>query len=334
MGRFGYTPNYGRTIARLAPDFDVAVVHGLWNHATVGGHAQLTAAGLPWLVFPHGMMDPYFRREKPLKHWVKQVFWTLWQGRVLSRAKAVLFTCEEERLLARDVFWGHRRYSEKVVAFCASDMGNGSEGREAFASLLPKVAGRDYLLYLGRIHPKKACDHLIEGFAQVSKRHPDIDLVIAGPDQVGWQPELQRLAARLGVSDRLHWPGMLTGSTRAAAFTGARAFVLPSHQENFGLVVAEALSAGTPVLISDKVNIWREVSATGAGLVAPDTVTGTANLLGDFLSLSAERFAAMRSAARRCYDTHFSVPRAAAELEGILAAALKPTGSLERGAKN
>lgn len=318
-GSFGYTPNYGRTIARIAPGFDGAVIHGLWNHATMGGIGALQAAGLPWVIFSHGMLDPYFRKEKPVKHWIKQAFWTFWQGRALSGAHSVLFTCEEEQRLARRAFWGHQGYNGKIVAFCAAQMdGADAAGRDAFLAQTPGLEGRDYLLYLSRIHPKKACDQLIEAFAAVAGREPGLDLVMAGPDQLGWIPELQALAGRLGVSKRVHWPGMLKGAAKGAAFAGARAFVLPSHQENFGLVVAEALSVGTPVLVSDKVNIWREVVAAGAGMVAPDTVAGTAAMLAEFLALPAEAHSAMKAAARPCYATHFSVPRAAEDLLAVL----------------
>ena len=92
---------------------------------------------------------------------------------------------------------------------------------------------------------------------------------MAGPDQVGWQADLMELAKRCGVENRVHWLGMLTGSLKWGAYRCADALILPSHQENFGIVVAEAMACGTPVLISDKVNIWREVLGAGAGLVAP-----------------------------------------------------------------
>ncbi|MGR3804071.1 glycosyltransferase [Marinibacterium profundimaris] len=325
-GKGGYTPRFNGEVARLAPDFDAAVVHGLWNHATVGGTRAMEAAGLPWVIFSHGMLDPYFRKIKPAKHLVKQGFWTLFQGRALSRAHAVLFTCEEERLLAQNAFAGHQDYNARVVAFCASQMGTGADaGQDDFLRQLPALSGRDYFLYLSRIHPKKACDQLIEAFAAVAQMDPGLDLVMAGPDQLGWVPELKALAEQLGVADRVHWPGMVKGAAREAAYSGARAFVLPSHQENFGLVVAEALSVGKPVLISTEVNIWREVVAAGAGLAVPDTTADTTRMLSDFLSRGEDEIAAMSRAARTCYENHFSVPQAAADLEAILLEAANVT---------
>lgn len=324
-GRTSITPNFARGMAKLAPRFDAAVVHGLWHHACTGAFGAMKRNGLPWVVFTHGMMDPYFRKEAMLKHAAKQAFWLIWQGRMISNAHAVLFTCEEEKRLARGTFFGFSAYREKVVAFCAADQGI-SATTDAFRASHPVLQGRNYLLFVGRIHPKKACDQLIAGFARVAGLDPGLDLVIAGPDQTGWIPALKAQAETLGIGSRVHWPGMIGGATKQAAYANARAFVLPSHQENFGIVVAEALSAGSPVLISDKVNIWREIEADGAGLVASDTVEGTSEMLRRFLTMPADAAAEMRSAARRCYEGHFSVQQAAQDLLAALkeAAERKP----------
>lgn len=301
---------------------DVAVVHGLWTSASVGGFRALKAAGVPWVTFPHGMLDPYFRKIKPVKHWVKQAYWTLWQGRMLGAASSVLFTCEEEQLRAQNAFWGHRRWQQKVVSFCAADQSRPEpelqKGRALFQQAVPGLGGRDYLLFLSRIHPKKACDTLIKAFAKIAGKDQNLDLVIAGPDEAGWQPELRALSGRLGIAGRVHWPGMIEGATKSAAFADARAFVLPSHQENFGMVVAEALSLGTPVLISEEVNIWREIVTDGAGLARPDTLEGTVELLSGFLDMDGAAVTVMRSRARSCYDARFSVYSAARDLLSAL----------------
>ncbi|MFN6996501.1 MAG: glycosyltransferase, partial [Aquincola tertiaricarbonis] len=114
------------------------------------------------------------------------------------------------------------------------------------------------------------------------------------------------------------WPGMLQGDLKWGAFHAAEAFVLPSHQENFGIAVAEALGCGVPVLISDKVNIWREIEADGAGLVAPDTAEGTAQLLQRWLALSSAERAAMRDRARGCFAQRFTVEAMADSLLSVL----------------
>ncbi len=314
MLRGRLVPEFARWLKAHGREYDVAVVHGLWTFAAYGGHGTLREIGLPYVVFSHGMMDPWFNKAFPVKNLAKQAFWMTIQGPVLRDAAFVLFTCEEERRLARLAF-RHNGYRERVVAFGSADAPDRPAAQHAaFRAALPQLDGRRFLLFLSRIHPKKGCDLLIEAFASVASAAPDLDLVIAGPDQVGWQAKLQALAAERGLAGRVHFPGMLAGDAKWGAFRGAEAFVLPSHQENFGIVVAEAMACGTPVLISDKVNIWREIEASGGGLVQDDTVAGTKALLTTFLALTPEVRRAMGTKARLGYERHFGTVAAARDL--------------------
>lgn len=291
-----------------AQKFDAVVLHGLWNYSSVGSWRALHKVSTPYFIFTHGMMDPWFRQKYPLKHVAKQVFWTIAEGRVLRDAQAVLFTCEEERLRARNVFKGHA-YHERVVLFgTAEPGGDAAVQKKGFKSAFPMLKDKRYLLFLSRIHPKKGCDILIRAFAELVTELPtDLDLVIAGPDQVGWGTELQTLSQQLGVSARIHWPGMLKGDLKWGAFRNAEAMILPSHQENFGFVVAEAMACSIPVLVSNKVNIWREVQSSRAGFVEQDTLSGTRNLIRRFEALSAPQRVQMSTDARAGFLQYFDI---------------------------
>jgi len=316
--RYGYTPKLKRWIAANHQRFDVAVVHGLWNHASIGGWQGLRGVGLPYVVFTHGMMDPWFKDQYPLKHAAKQAFWWLWQGKVLRDSQEVLFTSLEEKKLARGVFSGYS-YKERVVSYGAAEPPAALELQVgAFHEAVPSLAGRPFILFLSRVHEKKGCDLLVSAFAQIADRFPNIDLVIAGPDQDGLKDTLQKLATEQGIAQRVHWPGMLLGDAKWGAFRSAEAFILPSHQENFGIVVAEALACGTPALITNKVNIWREVKVSGAGIVAPDTVDGVCELLRSWLEMTGDQKHDMRLRARACFESSFHVRTAANDLEAAL----------------
>ncbi|MGB7547699.1 MAG: glycosyltransferase [Terracidiphilus sp.] len=318
-GKYGYNPRLTHWLRQQAENFDAVILHGLWNYSSLGSWLALRKHSTPYYIFAHGMMDPWFRRKYPLKHFLKQVFWSLGEGRVLRDARAVLFTCEEEKVRARNVFFGHP-YKERVVLFGTADPLREETPQTArFSLAFPALKGKRFLLYLSRIHPKKGCDLLIQAFAALqAELPPDLDLVMAGPDQVGWAPQLQALASRLGVASRIHWPGMLEGEIKWSAFRSAEAFILPSHQENFGIVVAEAMACSTPVLVSDKVNIWREVEAARAGLVEPDTADGTLNLIRRFCALSVEERARMAEAARQGFLQYFDVRASARDLIRII----------------
>ncbi len=322
--RYGYTPKLARWIAQNGQRFDAAVIHGLWNHGSVGGWQGLRRAGLPYVIFTHGMMDPWFRKAYPLKHWAKQLFWTV-QGRALRDANEVLFTSEEEKRLAEGVFFGYC-YRPRVLAYAAAEApAIAAEDYAAFRALVPSLAGRPYLLYLSRIHEKKGIDLLLEGFAKAARR-PDLQLVIAGPPHGDLGERLQAQARSLGIADRVHWPGMVRGAAKAEAFRGAEAFVLTSHQENFGIAVAEALAYGKPVLISDQINIWREIEAGGGGIVAPDTLEGATHVIAGWETMTTEGRLAMGKAARAVYEANFTIEAAARDLTAALerAAASKP----------
>lgn len=318
--RFRYDAEVVPWLKANAPNYDAVIVSGLWRYQALAGFRALANGPTPYFVFPHGMLDPWFRKRYPLKHMGKQLSWWFAEGPLLSSARAVIFTCEEEQLLAEGAFWPYK-VTPAVTAFGTADVeGDPTSQVLAFRQAMPQLDGRRFLLFLSRIHPKKGCDLLIDAFAELAATDPTIDLVIAGPDQVGLVKGFRAQAAALGVGERVHFPGMLTGDVKFGAFRAADAFALTSHQENFGIVVAEALAVGTPVLISDKVNIWREVAADGAGLVAPDTVEGAKGLLLRYAQLSPMERVEMGEAARACFLKRFRIQESAASLMQVIEA--------------
>lgn len=326
-GPYGFCPELGPWITDNADRFDVAVIHGLWNHAAIGSRRALRGAGLPYVVFAHGMLDPWFAGRHRFKHLLKRLVWSFAQGPVLRDAYAVLFTCAEERRLAEGAFSGHA-FTSRIVAFgTAAPPPADPAQTAAFRAAVPALGERSYLLFLGRLHPKKGLDLLVEAFAGIAPSKPGLDLVIAGPDQAGMQSKLMARANALGIEARIHWPGMLSGATKWGAFRGAEAFVLPSHQENFGIAVAEAMACRVPVLISNKVNIWREVEDCGGGLVANDDAAAFERLLGRWLALPEAEKLSMREAARHGFARHFHIEIAATDLMEALAEACGRPGA-------
>jgi glycosyltransferase involved in cell wall biosynthesis len=318
---YGYAPRFVSWLRSNRSRYDVVIVNGIWQYHSFGTWLALRGSDTPYVVFTHGMLDPWFKREYPLKHAKKWMYWPWAEYRVLRDAHAVLFTCEEERRLARTSFWLYR-CNEVVVSFGTAKP-NGDPGTELqeFFSRYPELKSKKLALFMGRIHPKKGCDLLIEAFATVLREHPDWHLVIAGPDQLGWLEKLNLRAAQLGLAPQITWTGMLSGAMKWGALRAAEFFVLPSHQENFGIAVAEALAAGLPALISNKVNIWREIDADGAGIVSDDTLSGVCQLLQSYVELPVEKKLAMRRAAADCFEQRFEIKRAAETLHTVLAGA-------------
>lgn len=317
-GAYRYTPRLESWIRANHIRYDAVLLHGIWDYASFGAWRGLKGSTTPYAVFSHGMLDPWFRKAYPLKHFKKQLYWILASGRVLRDSAVVLFTCAEERRLAEGAFFGFS-YKSEVIAFGTADVdGDPAAQKRAFIDVNPTLEGARFLLFLSRIHEKKGCDLLIEAYVSVAYENPDIYLVIAGPDQIGLKAKLQNLVQRLGLADRILWPGMLTGEAKWGAFRSAEVFVLPSHQENFGIVLAEAMACGTPVLTTDKVNIWREIADSEAGFVEPDTKDGISRLLSRWVELDVSARTEMRKKARAAFEMHFAVEQAARDLAEVL----------------
>ena len=310
---YGYTPGLVRWLRRHRHEYDLVVVNGIWQYNAFGVWRALQGTDTPYFVYTHGMLDPWFKRTYPLKHLKKWLYWPWADYRVLRDAAAVLFTCEEERRLARESFWLYR-CTERVVQYGTPgpDAGDGEADRRAFEARWPETAGKRCLLHLGRVHVKKGPDLVLRAFADLLHGLPAHEaapchLVMAGPADHAYGLAMQALADQLGLSGRVTWTGMLTGQLKWGAFRQSEAFLLPSHQENFGIVVAESLACGRPVLISDKVNIWREIAADGAGFVANDDLAGTRDLLRRWFALGDQERRAMGERAEACFRARFAI---------------------------
>lgn len=313
--RFGFTPGAARWVRENRDNYDAVIVSGLWNYGTAVGRFGLAGYKNPVFVYIHGMLAPWLKEfNSSIKHIAKQASWLVNEGVLLSRADRVLFTSEEEMITARNSFWPYN-IREKVVSYGTGDAPYPiDQFIDAFRHRVPQIDGRRFLLFLSRIYPKKGCDLLISSFAKYASSIPNIDLVIAGPDQIGWTATLQEQAAQLGVGHRIHWPGMVTGDAKWGAYHACEAFVLPSHHENFGIVVAEAMACAKPLLISNKINIWRETEEYGASIVESDTSDGTDRLFERYLDLSDVQIGDMGRNSRRCFLERFHIDNVAKDL--------------------
>jgi glycosyltransferase involved in cell wall biosynthesis len=337
---YGYSPRFVPWIRMHRHDYDVVIVNGIWQYSSFGVWRALCRTPTPYVVFTHGMLDPWFKRKYPLKHLKKWLYWPWADYRTLRDATAVLFTCEEERQLARQSFWLYR-CNEFVVNYGASPpTGDSAAQRLAFLERFPQLISKRCLLFLGRVHVKKGPNLLLQALANILRELPrgqtdKVNLVMVGPYDHAYGWKMVELAKQLGIADRVTWTGMLMGDMKWGAFHAADAFILPSHQENFGIAVAESLACGVPVLISNQVNIWREIMTDGAGFVEHDDLRGTTELLRHWLNSPQETWLRMGTAAKDSFARRFSIERSAKSLVetltlcGVVAA--DPDGKIREG---
>lgn len=297
-GLYSYSPALVPWLRREAARFDCVIVHGVWQYASFGTWRALRGGRTPYVIFPHGMLDPWFQRTYPRKHLKKLPYWWLAERQVLRDARLVLYTAEDEKIGARSSF-PFPPCREAIVPLGLA---------EPPTAELPSES-EPYLLFIGRLDPKKGCDLLLQAFAQ-TWRGTAWRLKMAGPDSIGWQSALQAMAQELGIAAQVDWLGMIAGERKWQTLRGASALVLPSHQENFGLVLVESLACGVPVLTTRCVNIWREIVEAGAGLAETDDLEGIARLLDTWRGCDADKIKTMRTAAYQCFIERFEIKRA------------------------
>jgi glycosyltransferase involved in cell wall biosynthesis len=261
-----------RGLYRKIPTVDIVHIHSIYLfHSTVGAFL-CRHFGVPYVIKPHGTLDPYLRRRHRMRKWLHEL---LVERRTFKSAAAIQFTAIQEMTLATESRAGKRLFDQTVGAIVpngvvipeAFEPVAAGEDVEGLIGQFPELRGKRIILFLSRINFKKGLDILVAAFARLSRTHPDLHLLIAGPDNEGYGQKVKEWIASGNVEERVTFAGMLRGAYKNAAFRLAEIFVLPSYSENFGIAIVEAMAHGLPVVVSDRVNIWGEISDAAAGFV-------------------------------------------------------------------
>jgi glycosyltransferase involved in cell wall biosynthesis len=315
------------TLLGLLKASDIVHLHTMWSQLNAVVAMACRRMDKPYVVSPHGMLDPYSIGVKALK---KRLYLKLVERRTLRGAAAVVFTAEDERDLAIEKV-GHV-INPQVIGLGA-DAPDTSPDRlvELFRAAHPDLSTKRLLIFLGRLHPKKRPDVAIRAMAGIVSKVPDAVLLVAGSGESTYVGELETLVNKLGLDGSVRFLGHLTAEAKWSALAASEIFMLPSLQENFAIAVAEALQLGTPVLITKTINIWREIVSAGAGIALreEDLVDDLANHAADLL-LDREKRRAMGgralALAQRAYTWPVSTQRICALYDRVIAAHRLPGG--------
>jgi glycosyltransferase involved in cell wall biosynthesis len=257
--------------ARLQ-NFDVAHIFGIYDLLGPGVAAACRKQGLPYVLEPIGMFVPIVRSL-----WLKRMYHAFWGKKLLEGASAVIATSEQEagELAAGGVMRRKVVLRRNGVEAPASWPERGVFRRAHGISKDVKL-----VLFLGRLSIKKSPDLLLQAFGELSKRLAGIPmtLVFAGPDEDGTKEKLDQQATQLGVRAKVQFAGPVFGEAKWAAYRDADVFVLPSRNENFGNTAAEAVAAGTPVVVTEQCGI-APLLAEEAGLVVRHDATALSSAI-------------------------------------------------------
>ncbi len=288
-----------RRLMTAIPQADVVHIHSLYLFHTWIAASLCRRFNVPYILRPHGTLDPFmWRRHRYRKFAIELLF----QNDVQRRAAGLHYTTLEERELAAP--YAHNPQGWVVPNGVNLPDDDILQHTGALRARYPQIGDRRIILFFGRLNFKKGVDITIEMFAELARVRPDIFLVIAGPD-AGVQKSAERRVAEFGLVESVLFTGMLEGADKWMALSGSDIFVLPSFSENFGVSVVEAAACGLPVVISDRVNLWRDFVEAGAGVVAPPTAAAFARQVQELLDNPAET-AAMAKRGADFVRRHFA----------------------------
>ena len=303
--QWGESFKYSRPLASWLnaniKNFGLAHIHAIFNHSSVAAARACRDVGVPYVIRPLGTLDPWSMTQKSLR---KRLFWQVVGRTMLERAAAVHYTSEAEKLSTeRRMGLNHG----KVIAL-------GIETSTAIGNLadhFPELARDPYVLVLSRLHPKKGLDVLIDAFQSLETRFSHWRLVLAGDGPSEYVSKLKNKVK----GDRIRFTGWLEGERKEAVLAGASLLVLPSHQENFGLCVMEALAHSVPVLVSPSVNLATEIAAANAGWIATIDKDALASKLAE--ALRDEEELTRRGRAGKQLSQKYSWENAARDLAAL-----------------
>jgi glycosyltransferase involved in cell wall biosynthesis len=250
-------------IARHAREYDVVHVHSLFSFPSLAASFFSRISGVPYVIRPLGTLCRWGRQHRrPL---LKKASLALIEKKILAGAAAIHYTSEQEKEEAADL--GISRPAWVLANPVDRPAQYASLGRGHFRTKYPGLAGRPIILFLARLDPVKGLDLLLTAFKRVRERYVRAALVIAGQGDPHFESALRRQAEQLGITDSIIWAGFLDGESKWSALLDADVFVLPSYSENFGVAAVEAMCAGTPVVVSDRVGIHQAIQRAESGIV-------------------------------------------------------------------
>jgi glycosyltransferase involved in cell wall biosynthesis len=290
----------GRWLHTHAASFDLVHIHGLLNPVSTMAARECRLHGVPMVIRPFGMLSRYTFTHR--RGWAKRLVFRLLDGPNLRAAKAVHFTTRSEMEQAA---WHGISFADR--GFVVPPPLDGEAVSEASR---PDDSGPPIVLFLSRLHPVKSVETLIAGWDSVLADHPAARLVIAGDGRPEYVTELRRLA--VGAMN-IDFVGFASGEVKRDLLASARAFVLPSYHENFGVAVAEALAAGLPVVMTPEVQLASLVQDHRLGIVVEREPQRFARAISAVLSDPALRLHCAETGPRIVAE-HFSLPSVSARL--------------------
>jgi glycosyltransferase involved in cell wall biosynthesis len=283
----GYSPTMEReALSASGQSYMVLHQHGIWMANSRVTNLWRTVAARPTVVAPQGTLEAWALKRSA---WKKRLATFAYEGQNLRSASCLQATSMDEATSFRN--YGLINPIAILPNGIADDWLGANADPERFFKRFSVPSDRRLLLFLSRIHPKKGLPLLFRAMAQIKQSLQDWLLVVAGPDERGHLADIQSLVQKLGIENRVRFLGPLFGSDKRDAYAASDLFVLPTHSENFGIVVAEALGAGVPVLTT-RGTPWRELEIRNCGWWVDVGVAAIRDALSEAIHLAKDELRA------------------------------------------
>lgn len=302
-------------------DYDVIIIEGIWQYIGWAVYKACLKTKIPYFVFVHGMLDPWFNKAYPFKFLKKYLYWLFFEYKVLKNANRVIFTSEQEKDLAQTSFYPFCIKPAVVPLGIENLLSPSEDEKKLFFDHYPALKDKRILLYLGRIHPKKGLDILLQAWSVLKNQDTENQamLILAGPfSSCRYKRKLSKIIKVLNIEHSILQLAMQGSHEKTILYSVAEAFILPSHQENVGLVLLESMALGTPVLTTTKVNISNLIAESEGGFIKEDTLEGVSKLLRSWWHLKSKDLEKLKSNARNCFLKYFSLEKSIDSLVNIL----------------
>ena len=312
-----------RGLSGAARSFDVLHVSELWTHPVYAASRVACTHQVPYILRPAGGLEPWSLRNGPFRRWKKRAYMGLFGKSIMQRAACLQAASKQEaENFRRSGYGGPVSVIPNGVDLDTFHPGDSVEGDRYW----PDLKDRPVVLFMSRLSPGKGLDMLIPLWADLIESAPcrDAMLMVAGPDDRGYGKTLERMVERCGVGSHIRMTGMLQGERKLALLRRADVFVLPSYSENFGMVVAEALTCGTPVITTTSTP-WRQLQTVDAGRWVAPTKSALTAALRELLTMSESQRDAMGQRGRALIEANYTWDKAAAKFLDMCDGILKGT---------
>ena len=293
-----------RWLKKNRDQYDLFIIHGLWQFQTLVARIFLKDK---YVVFSHGQLDPFFRLNF-IKRIKKQLYWKIIEKKNLLNSRSLLITSIGEKNSLKNTYVNTFNIKKKNIKYgIYKEKINEKKVLNKFYNKFPELKKKKFYLFLGRYHEKKGCEIIINSINSLKKNF-NSKILFAGPiNKTKYEQKLLELIKKNKLEKIILFSNALYGDEKWGAIKASKAMLLPSHGENFGISLVEALSLKKPVITTDKVNISKVIKKFNAGLISKNNLNSFKLRLKEFENYKQKTLSLISSNALNCFKKNFDL---------------------------